>query len=148
MEYSYNEMRTIRDVIRRALEVRTNRGYEYIFWAIDLHDTIIEGKYNRFNDGARIFPFAKEVLDRLYNSNIHRTILWTSSHQDAMDEILKRFDLRFHYINENPKCKSDKLCDFSKKFYFNILLDDKSAFDASTDWEIIKDVLDDYENKG
>ena len=30
---------------------------------------------------------------------------------------------------------------FEKKFYFNILLDDKAGFDPETDWSVIKEYL-------
>ena len=47
-------MKTIKDIILKAYEQRNRRGYAHIFWAIDLHDTVIEGKYNRFNVGAKV----------------------------------------------------------------------------------------------
>jgi hypothetical protein len=54
---------------------------------------------------------------------------------------MDKHDLQFHYVNHNPECPSDELCDFSKKFYMNILLDDKAGFDATTDWLEIKNEL-------
>jgi len=135
-------VKTIKDIILRAFEQKKRRGYEHIFWAIDLHDTVIEGRYNRYNVGAGIYPYAKEVLHYLYNSKTHRTILWTSSHDDSINDILVKHQLNFHYINRNPECPSDKLCNFDDKFYFNILLDDKSGFDPITDWLVIKETLE------
>ena len=135
-------MKTISEIINRVLEQKKTRKWDNLYWAIDLHDTVITGKYNKFNDGAELYPHAKEVLDYLYNSKVHRTILWTSSYEDAVNDILKRFDLKFHYFNINPECPNNQLCDFSKKFYFNILLDDKASFDGTTDWLEIKNALD------
>jgi len=43
----------------------------------------------------------------------------------------------FDYVNENPECPSTELADFSRKMYYNFLIDDKSGFDPETDWEII-----------
>jgi len=134
-------MKSIRDIIKHTFEQKEIRKWNKIYWAIDLHDTVIEGKYNRMNSGAMLYPVAKEVLDVLYKSNLHKTILWTSSHSDSINDILRRHDLKFHYINENPECKSTELCDFSQKFYFNILLDDKSGYVGATDWQEIKSTL-------
>jgi len=134
-------MKTISDIIKRVMVQKEVRKWDNLYWAIDLHDTVITGKYNKFNDGSELYPHAKEVLDYLYNSKVHRTILWTSSYEDAVSDILNRFDLKFHYFNINPECSNNQLCDFSKKFYFNILLDDKAGFDGTVDWLEIKKVL-------
>ena len=134
-------MKSIRDIIKHTFEQKEIRKWNKIYWAIDLHDTVITGKYNKFNTGAEIYPACKEVLDYLYNSNLHRTILWTSSYDDSVKDILKRYDLKFHYFNENPECPSTDMCDFGDKFYFNILLDDKAGFSGKTDWFEIKNIL-------
>ena len=138
-------MKSIKDIIKHTFEQKEIRKWNKIYWAIDLHDTVITGKYNRFNEGAEIFAHAKEVLDYLYNSDVHQTILWTSSWNDACQDILKRYDLKFNYFNENPECKSTDMCDFNSKFYFNILLDDKSGWVGSTDWTELKNALEEYD---
>jgi 3',5'-cyclic AMP phosphodiesterase CpdA len=120
---------------------KTTRKWEKLYWAVDLHDTVITGKYNRFNEGATLFPFAKLTLDYLFNHTDHVTILWTSSYNESAMDVLKRFDLKFNYFNENPECPNSDLCDFNKKFYFNFLLDDKAGFDPHSDWEEIYSIL-------
>ena len=117
------------------------RKWPNLFWCIDLHDAVITGKYNRYNNGAEVFPYAKETLDMLYRSKIHRTILWTSSHHDAIEKALKDHNLKFHYINENPECPNNEMCNFDKKFYFNFLIDDKSTFEGAKDWKEIYETL-------
>ena len=134
-------MKNIYEILEHTFEQKRLRRWEHIYWAIDLHDTVIEGKYNKFNSGAKIFPHAKEVLDYLYNSKVHRTILWTSSYSEPVKDILTRFDLKFHYFNENPECPNNELCDFGKKFYFNVLLDDKAFFEGNSGWLEIKNAL-------
>ena len=134
-------MKTISQIIKHANELRERRGWDNTYWAIDLHDTIITGEYNKFNEGSTIYPHAKEVLDYLYNSKIHRTILWTSSYVSSVEDVLKRFELKFHYFNINPECPSTELCDFNGKFYFNIGLDDKFGFCPMSDWLEIRKAL-------
>jgi hypothetical protein len=118
------------------------RKWEKLYWAIDLHDTVITGKYNKFNQGSELLPGAKKVLDYLYDHGSHKTILWTSSYKEAALDTCRRFHVKFHYFNENPECPSTELCDFGSKVYFNVLLDDKAGFDAiNGDWFEIYDAL-------
>ena len=130
-------MKTWTTIIGDVMKQKTERKWTKLYWAIDLHDTVITGKYNKFNHGSTLMPGAKKVLDYLYGHESHRTILWTSSYDEAAKDATQLFGLKFHYFNENPECPSTELCDFQNKFYFNFLLDDKSGFQPETDWEEI-----------
>lgn len=127
----------IEDVRRQKRE----RDWTTLYWCVDLHDTIVTGKYNRFNQGATLFPYAKETLDYLYSTNDNVIILWSSSYVDAMTDIVNRMGLKFHHFNANPECPSNELCDFKSKLYFNFLLDDKAGFDPYCDWKEIYETL-------
>jgi hypothetical protein len=73
-----------------------------------------------------------------------KLILWTSSHRPVIDnalEFLRKKGIFFDYVNENPDIDNDKLCDFSDKFYFDVLLDDKAGFYPARDWPIINQIL-------
>jgi hypothetical protein len=133
------------ELISKAFEQKKSRKYDKLFWAIDLHDTVITGKYNKFNEGAEIYPCAAEVLNYLYSRSDMCLILWTSSHKEALDKTLPMLEawagIKFHYLNENPEVPSTELCDFKSKFYFNILLDDKAGFNGNQDWITIKKTL-------
>jgi hypothetical protein len=139
--------------IRRTFEDKKRKGWERIYIAIDLHDTVIEGKYNRFNEGANIFPYAREFFKWAVDRDDVILILWTSSHDDAIKKTLawlREEGIYFDYINKNPLETTNQLCDFDKKFYFNILLDDKAGFEGETDWKLIIDELKaigEYENR-
>ena len=134
-------MKNFTDLINYTYEQKRLRKWPHIYWAIDLHDTVIEGKYNKFNEGANIYPYAKDVLDYLHAHDTHRTILWTSSYSDAVETTLKKFDLKFHYHNLNPECPNSDLCHFDHKFYFNLILDDKSGFEGEKDWRTIQEAV-------
>jgi hypothetical protein len=130
--------------IRRAFEDKKRKNWEKLYWVIDLHDVVIEGKYNRFNEGATIFPGAKEFFDWASKRKDTVLILWTSSHKDAQHDILDKLakdGIYFNYVDENPEIPSTELCDFSRKLYFNILLDDKAGFEGATDWLLIIEEL-------
>jgi hypothetical protein len=134
-------MKTWTQIIQHVHKQKIERKWQKLYWAIDMHDTIITGTYNRFNDGAVIYPYAKETLDYLFNSPDHYTILWTSSYMTSIQDVVQRFDLNFNGINCNPECPNTTLCDFQSKFYFNFVLDDKAGFDGTKDWREIYEAL-------
>jgi len=120
------------------------RKYEFIYWSIDLHSTIITGTYDLNNEGSEFYPWGIEVLQNLTKNPKMKLILWTSSHYQPIQDFLRRVDpysIYFDYINENPECIETKLCDFNEKFFFDILIDDKAGFDPSKDWGFIRDTL-------
>lgn len=130
--------------IRRAFEDKKRKNWEKLYWAIDLHDVVIQGKYNKFNDGAEIFPYAREFFAWAKSRTDMVLILWTSSHKDAQQNILDKLakeGITFNYVDENPEVPTTELCDFARKFYFNVLLDDKAGFEGETDWKLIIDEL-------
>ena len=130
--------------LERCFEEKKKRGWTRIYVCIDVHDVILEGKYNRFNEGAEYFPNALNVLRRWTEKKEICLILWSSSHNDAISKVydnLAKEGVHFDYINSNPECPNTHLCDFGKKFYFNILLDDKAGFEGKTDWFLIEKEL-------
>ena len=53
-------------------------------------------------------------------------------------------EIKIDFINENPLCPNTELCDFSGKFYMDILLEDKAGFVGETDWGTIKCTLEQF----
>lgn len=134
--------------VYRAFEKKMQSGWEKwprMFWAIDLHDVIIEGKFSKMNEDRSLYPVGEEVLRWLTTRKDMCIILWTSSHQEPIDDILEwlftEYGINFDYVNENPECKSTELCCFENKLYFDMLLEDKAGFCGMTDWARIKTAL-------
>lgn len=123
--------------IQNAFKLKKERGWDWIYVAIDLHGTLIRP----YHTNIEFYPHAIEVM-RWFNSRPEfKTILWTSSYPAEISNVEIAFrtkGVRFDYINENPKQPSSERADFSKKFYFMILLDDKAGFEGETDWWKIK----------
>lgn len=120
--------------VDKALDIKEARGWDKIYWAIDLHDTIISATYDTNNRGYTMFQYADMVLNYLTQSDEHKLILWTSSYTNPIKNILDDFaekNILFDFINENPLESNNELCDFNAKFYFNVLLDDKAGFVAN-----------------
>ena len=132
------------NLIRKTYVLKEQRRWDRIYWCIDLHDVIIEGKYNKYNEGRELAPFCAEVFQILRSHDENCTILWTSSHGGPIIDMRSWLSARgvtFDYINANPECADNELCAFGSKFYFNVLLDDKSGFSWRTDWKDIYDLL-------
>jgi hypothetical protein len=73
-----------------------------------------------------------------------RLILWTSSYKKEINDIvnwLRTHKIYVDYINENPEEEHTPTANFAKKFYFNILIDDKAGFNVKKDWKLIKNTL-------
>jgi len=123
--------------IKRAQKIKEERGYEYKYWFVDLHRCIITPTYNSKNKNAEFYPDAIKVLRHLTESESDVIILWTSSYLGNLDGIYEKLasqGVRFNATNANPFEESTELCDFSKKPYFDILIDDKAGFDGESDW--------------
>ena len=127
----------ISKAIDRAFDTMIKRGWDKIYWAIDLHGVCLKsnyesGGYSFIND--KVLPGLKAIQDL----DESRIILWSSCHNHEKPAIIKFFSdngINVHYFNENPEEKSTKTGCFDQKFYFSILLDDKAGFDPETDWD-------------
>ena len=137
---------SISHAIEVAFEKKRVRGWEKfprLFVAIDLHDVIIPGTYTLNNDGRQFYPYAKEVLQWLTRRKDMCLILFTSSHKKQIEDVrswMKQDGIVFDYANENPECPNNELCDFSKKWFMDIMLEDKAGFESG-DWLEIKETL-------
>lgn len=132
------------NLIRKTYALKEQRRWDRIYWCIDLHDVIIEGKYNKYNEGRELAPFCAEAFQILRSYDENCTILWTSSHNRPIMDMrnwLSDRGVTFDYINGNPECPDNELCNFGSKFYFNVLLDDKSGFSWREDWKDIYELL-------
>lgn len=135
---------SIEKSLQRAFKRRKEKKYDKIFTAVDLHDVIFPGNYTLNNHGKEFYPGAKEVLQFFSARSDIVLILWTSSHKKPIQDVLKWLKenkINFDFVNENPLCLNTLLCQFDKKFYFDLLLDDKAGFSAESDWFKLKKEL-------
>ena len=126
----------IKKIFDTAFRNMSERGWDRLYIMIDIHGTIFYPSYEK-EEQYRWYPWAKEALQKLSERPDLKLILWSSSYISDITKYevyMKLNNINFDYINENPEINSNKLSDFSKKFYFNIGLDDKCGFDAEQDW--------------
>ena len=94
---------------------------------------------------TQFFDHAERVLKRISDRQDSKLILFTCSHPHEIELYLEFFKERgivFNYTNENPEAENTSYGFYEKKFYCQILLDDKAGFDATEDWQIIDTALD------
>jgi hypothetical protein len=121
--------------IIKAFQEKYQRGWDTLYFAVDLHGTIIE-RYTGENINS--YGGAEEVLRSLSSMPDVVLILFTSTSAESLQPFYKwcsERGIHFKYLNENPECDKGKLGDFSKKFYYNILLDDRAGFNPYSDWQ-------------
>ncbi len=121
------------------------RNWDTLYWAIDVHDTVIKANYSTTELPTEFFMLACEALQRLSKRSDCCLILFTCSHEHDIKKYLDFFEsngIIFKFVNENPDVPNTTLGSFDKKFYTNFYLDDKAGFDPTTDWLEIHRALD------
>jgi hypothetical protein len=125
--------------ISRAYKVAKERNWDKIYYAIDLHGVCFPSSYEKGN-----YQFINEdtlkglqVISQQKESVI---ILWSSCYKEEQSKIMEFFrsnGVNVSYFNKNPNEANTNTGDFSEKFYFSVLLDDKAGFDPELDWKKI-----------
>jgi hypothetical protein len=132
--------------LEKAFRLKEENNWEFVYIVIDLHDTMVYGrchpKYVKGQFG--FFKDALPVLRYLTNRKDVKLILYSSSSYSHIEEFRKfafNHEVEFDFVNcntdEDCKLKSDT-ADFTSKFYYNVILDDRGGFEGDTDWTLIK----------
>lgn len=129
--------------INDCFELSRKRGWDRIYWAVDLHGVIVKPTYDN-NIPDVYYDNAIRVLKIISDRKDIKLILYTCSYKEKSDSYLKefqKFGVVFDYVNRNPEILDNTYSTYSEKLYFNILLDDKAGFDPETDWLVIERCL-------
>jgi hypothetical protein len=130
--------------IQIAEQKQKDREYQYLYWCIDVHGVILTPTYELNNNGARYYPYCLKTLKILSDLPDQKIILWSSSYNRQLDVVRRNLEdesINIDFVNCNPDFTRTDICDFTQKFYFDILLDDKAGFEADTDWKMIYEYL-------
>jgi hypothetical protein len=149
MELNVYECSGIELSIVRAYRTKKKRNWDRLYFAVDLHDTITQSTYTRDEVQKKaFFPGAIETLKYFSSCKDIILILNTSSFPIYLKEYYRQFEeneIYFDYLNENPEVPSTDVGDFGKKFYFNILMDDKAGFNPLKDWDRVLKLVKAFE---
>jgi hypothetical protein len=140
--FKHNE--SLRLVVEKEFSKAKSRNWNKIYIAVDFHDTIFKSSYNE-NTKLIFLPYAKETLQYLSLRSDIILIGWSSITQDIYlknyKPIFDANEIKIQFFNCNPLEKNTAYADFSIKFYFNIVIDDKAGA-IPKDWKIIKQTFE------
>jgi hypothetical protein len=128
---------SITKAFEKAFFKKESRGWDHIYVAVDVHETIFEPTYKGTQKEFTYYFNAQVALRTLSKMEDVKLILFTSSYSDQIGRFLDKFeedDIHFDFINENPMEKNTEYACFDKKFYFNVIIDDKAGFEADSEW--------------
>lgn len=142
-------MKSIFQIFKEQFDLKKAKNWEVLSITVDWHDTIMPSTYikkNRFGDYP-YYPHCLEALKKLSDRKDIHLVLFTSSYPKYYQYLLDDLEskgIHIHSVNSNPDEKDTETGDFSKKFYYNILLDDRAGFNPETDWEEISRIIDSF----
>jgi hypothetical protein len=122
--------------IKRAFDKARSRNWALMYWAIDIHETILRPTYST-EWSTEFYPNAKKALQLLSKRRDCKLILWSSMTNSQIPDYLQFFEdnkIIFDHVNGNCDVRDTKYASFKEKFYFNVLIDNKAGFDAETQW--------------
>lgn len=138
--------------IKTMFEHAEKKQWFETYFAFDIHGVISLPDYRKGikkepSEISKVvyYPFAKETLQLLSKTRPDIVkIIWSSSYPEELKtyiEVFKNDGINFKYINENPEISDSKgsFGFYDKKFYFNVLFDDKAGFSAHKDWKPLLD---------
>ena len=121
-----------------------------MYVAVDVHETILKPTHST-DMSQDFYDHAIESLQLMSQHPDIVLILWTSSLEELSHQYLEYFEdhgIKFKFLNGNPEIPSPEYADFSKKFFVNVIIDDKAGFNANTDWEPLFDFFQLLKYKG
>lgn len=122
--------------IDRAYRVSQERGWQRIYWSLDLHGTVLHGNYQQ-NTYEWIHPDIPGILKQLSDFDETYFILWSSLQPEEIPAVVQFFadaGIKVLSVNTNPLEANTKTGYFDAKFYTSIIVDDKAGFDPA-DWQ-------------
>lgn len=129
--------------LKKEWAKKQSRNWDKMYIAVDLHETVMMPSYRANEVEASIYTEAINCLQHLSNRSDIILIMWTSSTQASingyMETLESKYGIKFDYVNENPLEVSNEVSNFSQKFYFNLVFDDKAGFYPNEDWYIVHD---------
>jgi len=141
---------SVTNQIRKTFEISFKKEWYNTYWVFDIHGTILKPTYNLNFNNEEFYPYAKSALQLISNRSDIIMILWTCSYPNEIEKYVKFFkelNINFNHINENPGISSNmgNFGYYERKFYFNVLFEEKSGFDPEIEWKEVYDLMLFYE---
>lgn len=133
--------------IKNCLENAKLKGWDKTNWAFNIHGTMLMPTFKTGVVSTVFYPYAKEVMQILSRQKNIVRILYTCSYPEEIVQYLKyfeTFDICFDHVNENPDVCTGAYGHYDRKFYFNVLFEDKAGFDPLSDWKEVYELLNQH----
>lgn len=130
--------------IVRCITKARLKGWNKTYWAFDVHGTALKPTFEHGVSSTEFYPYAKEALQLISRRPDIVLILYTCSYPQEIVDYLKYFEsngIYVDYVNENPEICAGAYGHYDRKFYFNVLFEDKAGFDPLTDWKEVYQLL-------
>ena len=127
-------------LIKKALLLKEERGWDHIAIAVDLHGTVFKSTYAP-GLATEYYPHAKECLQELTKRSDILMYMYTGTPEDLRFQYAALFatvdidiDIDAEFAMSKMNIKDNEFQNFDDKPYFNVLLEDKAGFDPKIDW--------------
>ena len=134
----------ILEAIDKAFRRTKSKGWEYSYWAFDIHETILKPNWKVEVLPTEFYSYAKETLKLVSDRKDIKMILYTCSRPEEIEKYLTLFEangIHFDFVNKNPDVVNEGFGFYDDKPYFNVLFEDKAGFNAKQDWKPVYDLL-------
>ncbi len=129
---------------KEANKRKIARNWDTLYILLDIHATVMVPNWDGVSKD--FYPHCLDALRKINSDKTYKIIMWTCSKKEDREHykmLLEKEGIDIYAVNENPDTEGVlNWGDYSQKLYCNILLDDKSGFDANTEWEEILNYLD------
>jgi hypothetical protein len=128
---------SIRIAFINAVQMQQRKGWDYLYVAVDVHDTVLKANYSTEDIPREFCKGALRAMQLLTMMRRVKLIMWTSSTPEDIakyDAYFRENHIRFDFFNENPDVPSKGFGYFERKPYFNLMVEDKAGFDTLPDF--------------
>lgn len=131
----------ITDSIEKAYADFESRKWDKIYIALDIHGTVADSDYKK--PSSRLYDIAIEPLQIISNLPEVCIILFSCCHPEhyrSYFDLFKIYDINVKYFNCNPEVANTETGCFDRKFYYNLIFEDKGGF-SPNEWPLVQEAF-------
>ena len=131
----------IHNAIRKAYEQFESRKWDSIYFALDIHGTVADSDYH--NVSSALYDTCIEPLQVISHLPEVKIILFSCCYEanyPAYFDLFAKNEIKITYFNENPDVQNTTTGCFDRKFYYNLIAEDKGGFDPWL-WPSVRDAF-------
>jgi hypothetical protein len=134
----------IHNAIKKAYEQFESRSWDKIYIALDIHGTVADADYT--NNSECLYESCIQPLQAISKLPEVCVILFSCCHPESYESYFELFNhhgIDVRYFNDNPEVENTKTGCFDRKFYYNIIFEDKAGFEPWM-WPSVRDAFLNY----